>query len=69
MDDNAAVMIWSMLFGAIGLGFFSYGARQKTIVPWAVGTGLMIDPWFITNAYVLVAVDLLLIGIAWFVRL
>ena len=67
--NNSALMIWSVLFGAIGLGFFSYGSRQKAIMPWMVGTGLMIDPWFITNTYALVVVDLLLIALAWFVRL
>ncbi|MGB7757976.1 MAG: hypothetical protein WBL23_18145 [Salinisphaera sp.] len=67
--DNSALMIWSMLFGAVGLGFFTYGSRQKAIVPWLIGTTLMVDPWFITNAYALVAVDLLVIGLAWFVPL
>ncbi|KEZ77317.1 hypothetical protein [Salinisphaera hydrothermalis] len=67
--NNSALMIWSVLFGAIGMGFFAYGSRQKAIVPWMVGTGLMIDPWFITNAYLLVAADLLLIGLAWFIRI
>ena len=30
--NNSALMIWSVLFGAIGLGFFTYGSRQKAIV-------------------------------------
>ncbi|WP_109993087.1 hypothetical protein [Salinisphaera sp. LB1] len=67
--NDSALMIWSVLFGAVGLGFFTYGSRQKAIVPWLVGTVLMIDPWFITNAYLLVAVDVVLIGLAWWIRL
>ncbi|MCB2384592.1 hypothetical protein KV201_20850 [Shewanella sp. SR1] len=28
MLDNPAVLIWSMLFGVFGIGFFTYGKRQ-----------------------------------------
>ena len=31
--DNTAVLLWGLLFGSIGFGFFLYGKRQKTVVP------------------------------------
>ena len=29
---NTAQIIWSMIFGSIGLGFFIYGKKQKAFV-------------------------------------
>jgi len=34
---SVAVLIWGMLFGAIGIGYFLYGKKQKAIVPLCVG--------------------------------
>jgi hypothetical protein len=25
---------WSLIFGCIGLGYFSYGKKQKRTMPW-----------------------------------
>jgi len=58
-----------MLFGAIGLGFFVYGKRQKAIVPLLVGIELFIVPYFISNAYVLVIVGALLVALPYYIRL
>jgi len=58
-----------MLFGAIGLGFFVYGKRQKAIVPLLVGIALFIVPYFISNAYVLVIVGALLVALPYYIRL
>jgi hypothetical protein len=66
---SGASIVWGMLFGAIGLGFFVYGKRQRAIVPLSCGLGLMIFPFFITNTYLLVAVGGGLMAIPYFVRL
>jgi predicted membrane protein len=68
MDSSAQIM-WGMLFGAIGLGFFIYGKRQRAIVPFVVGVTLFIFPYFISNVYLLVLVGVVLVAIPYFIRI
>lgn len=68
MDSSAQIM-WGMLFGAIGLGFFIYGKRQRAIVPFVVGVTLFIFPYFISNVYLLVIVGVVLVAIPYFIRI
>jgi hypothetical protein len=69
MFENTSVLIWGMVFGGIGLGFFIYGKKQKAIVPLVAGMGLFIFPYFISNVYLLVFVCCLLIALPYFVRI
>ncbi len=61
-------LIWSMFFGAIGVGFFMYGRRQKRLVPAISGIGLMVVPYFIDGVGVMVAVCVALMALPYFVR-
>jgi hypothetical protein len=65
---STAVLIWGMLFGAIGFGYFLYGKKQKAIIPLGVGIVLCVFPYFIADVYVLVGVGVILIAIPYFVR-
>jgi len=65
---SVAVLIWGMLFGAIGFGYFLYGKKQKAIIPLCVGIVLCVFPYFIDNLYVLVGVGVTLMAIPYFVR-
>ncbi|HEY6262253.1 MAG TPA: hypothetical protein VIW47_11715 [Nitrospiraceae bacterium] len=67
--DSTAVLLWVLLFGSIGFGFFLYGKKQKTIVPLITGIALCVVPYFIANMYVLVTVGLVLIAVPFFVRI
>jgi hypothetical protein len=67
--DSTAVLLWGLLFGSIGFGFFLYGKKQKTIVPLIMGIALCVVPYFIANMYVLVTVGLVLIAVPFFVRI
>ena len=66
---SVAALIWGMIFGAIGVGFFIYGKKQKAIVPLCVGIALCVFPYFIANVYVLVMVGVILMAIPYFVRI
>jgi predicted membrane protein len=66
---SEASILWGLLFGAIGLGFFVYGKKQRAIVPLSCGIGLMIFPFFVTNTLLLVAFGVVLAAIPYFVRL
>ena len=65
---SVTVLIWGMLFGAIGFGYFLYGKKQKAIIPLCVGIVLCVFPYFIDNLYVLVGVGVTLMAIPYFVR-
>jgi hypothetical protein len=65
---STAVLMWGMLFGSIGVGFFIYGRKQKAVVPLCVGVALCVFPYFIANVYALVFVGVVLMAIPYLVR-
>ena len=67
--SSTAVLMWGMLFGAIGFGFFLYGKKQKKVVPLITGIVLCVVPYFIANIYALVIVGVILMAIPFFVRI
>lgn len=59
-DISVAWMLWSVVFSAVGLGYFVYGRRQKIpLFKWA-GVALLIYPIAVSDTYVLVGVGILL---------
>jgi len=67
--DDTAFLVWGMLFGAIGLGFFIYGKRQKAVVPLFTGIALFVFPYFKSNVHLLVGVGAFLVVLPYFVRI
>ena len=67
MDTSS--LLWGLLFGSIGLGFFVYGRRQRMVVPLVCGVALMIFPYFVSNTMLLVIVGVALIAVPYFVRM
>lgn len=66
---NEAWLLWGMLFGSIGLGFFVYGRKQRKGIPLACGVALMAFPYFVSNTFLLVLIGIVLIAVPYFVRL
>jgi hypothetical protein len=69
MEGSEASIVWSVLFGAIGVGYFIYGRKQRKLVPFISGIALMGVPYFIDNAGAMVAVCVALIALPYFVQL
>ena len=67
--DNTSLLIWSMIPGSIGPGFFIYGKKQKATVPLVTGIGLFIIPYFISDIYILIMSALLLMALPYFVKI
>jgi hypothetical protein len=61
-------IIWGVIFGSIGLGYFVYGKKQNSLVPLVCGIGLMAFPYFVSNTVILVVVGVLLSALPYFVR-
>jgi hypothetical protein len=66
---DTSSLLWGLLFGSIGLGFFIYGKKQKTVVPLFCGLAMMIFPYFVSNTILLVIVGIVLIAIPYFFRM
>ena len=66
---NESWLIWGLLFGAVGLGVFVYGKRQKAVVPLVCGLALMIYPYFVSSTLLLVGIGIVLTAIAFFVKI
>jgi hypothetical protein len=57
-----------LLFSSIGLGYFLYGKKQKTVVPLVCGLALILFPYFISSAALLIAIGIVLAAIPYFIR-
>jgi hypothetical protein len=66
--NGEAALLWGVLFGSVGLGFFIYGKKQSRLVPLVCGLALMLYPYFISNVVALVLVGLALIIVPYFFR-
>jgi len=67
--EGTALLMWGMVFGSVGLGFFTYGKKQKAVVPLFTGVALFVFPYFISNVYILVFVGVALVTLPYFVRI
>lgn len=67
--DSTSLLVWGLLFGAIGLGFFTYGRKQRAIVPLLTGIALCIFPYFVPNVIILLLVGVILVALPYFVRI
>jgi len=65
---NASTLMWGVIFGSIGLGFFVYGKKQKVIIPFISGIGLMVCPYFISNVYYLVITGIVFTALPFIVK-
>jgi hypothetical protein len=63
-----ASLLWGLLFGSIGLGYFIYGKKQRSVVPLVCGLALMLFPYFVPNLMLLVGLGVLLVIIPYFLR-
>lgn len=66
---DSSLLIWGLLFSSVGLGFFLYGKKQKTIIPLLAGIALLVFPFFVTNIYVLVITGSILVALPFFVKI
>ncbi len=67
MDTN--LLIFGCLFSCVGLGFFTYGKKQRSVVPLGCGIGLMIFPYFISDIKLVLLIGIALMLIPYFVRI
>jgi multisubunit Na+/H+ antiporter MnhC subunit len=66
--NTTAELVWAMFFGAVGLGYFTYGRKQRAVVPLVCGVSLFIFPYFMPNVYVLVVTGIVIMVVPYFIR-
>ena len=66
---STSTLLMGVIFGAIGLGFFLYGKKQKAIIPLFCGIVLMILPYFIPNMYILILSGIIIVAIPYFIKI
>lgn len=66
---NSSQLLFGVLFGSIGLGYFLYGKKQKIVVPFIVGILLMTYSYFIENTVLLAGIGTILTILPYFIRL
>jgi hypothetical protein len=67
--NDTSTLLWGVVFGSIGLGFFIYGRKQQSVVPLTAGIALFVAPYVIPNIYLLLLVGIVLVALPYFVRL
>ncbi|MBW2247205.1 MAG: hypothetical protein JRF62_08375 [Deltaproteobacteria bacterium] len=65
---NTSTLMWGVIFGSIGLGFFVYGKKQKAIIPFFSGIGLIVFPYFISNVFILIITGIVLVALPFVIK-
>ncbi|NJN51562.1 MAG: hypothetical protein HC809_07070 [Gammaproteobacteria bacterium] len=65
---NDQTLIWGVLFGSIGLGYAMYGRRQKRVVPFVAGLGLIGYTYFVDSTAAIVLIGLALLAAPFIVK-
>jgi hypothetical protein len=65
---STSLLLWGLLFGSVGFGYFLYGKKQAAIIPLVCGIALMIFPYFVSNVLILVVLGIALAALPYFYR-
>jgi hypothetical protein len=66
--DSSASIIWGVLFGSIGLGYFIYGKKQQLVVALLSGIALCVFPYFVSNVFLNIIIGVVLMALPFFMR-
>lgn len=67
MVDTANI-VWALLFGAVGIGYFTYGRRQDHKSALLAGIALMIYPYFVSGTLAMIAVGAALLALPFLLK-
>jgi len=65
MDTSPAALYLSLLIGAVGAGLLIYGKKQRRWPQLAAGAILCVYPYFVPNAWVMIAIAVALCAGVW----
>lgn len=62
-------LLWGLLFGGVGVGYLVYGRRQRSLMPFLAGLGLLGFPYLVDNTAAFLLVGVVLIALPFVVKL
>jgi hypothetical protein len=65
---DTSLLVFGLIFGSVGFGFFLYGKQQKVVAPLVCGLALMVVPYFISNVIALCVVGIALCAVPYYFR-
>ncbi len=65
---DASSLLWGLLFGSIGMGYFIYGKKKGQLAPILSGIGLMAFTYFVANSILIVLIGIVLMALPYFLR-
>ncbi|THB64979.1 MAG: hypothetical protein D6B27_09410 [Gammaproteobacteria bacterium] len=69
MDNSVSTLMWGIVWGSIGFGYFIYGRKQKAVIPFLCGIALMVLPYLISSALLLFIVCIAVMFIPYYIKI
>jgi len=66
--DSSTSLLWGLLFGSIGMGYFVYGKRQRRGIALLSGIVLIVFPYFVSSWYLIILIGIVLMALPYFIR-
>ena len=65
---TASTLLWGVLFGSVGTGYFVYGKKQRRLVPLLCDIALIVLPYLVTNTWPLILSGVAIAALPYFVK-
>ena len=65
---DSSTLLWGLLYGSIGMGYFVYGKRQQRVAALLSGIGLIVFPYFVSNVWLSLLIGVALMALPYFLR-
>jgi len=66
---DTSMLLWGLLFGSIGMGYFLYGKKRANPVARYSGIALMVYPYFVSSTVALVAIGVVLMLLPKYIKM
>ncbi len=66
---NMATIMWSMVFGSIGMGYVVFGRQQRNGIALVAGLLLCVFPFFVDDTILMIVLGVALMALPWFIRI
>jgi len=67
--DSTPYLLVTVLFSAIGMGYFVYGRRQQRVAALVAGALLMGYPYFVAKVWAMVLLGVAFMALPWLISL
>ena len=65
---DSATLMWGVLFGSIGMGYLTYGKKQRRGIAFLSGIALCSFPYFVSNIFLMILMGAVFMALPYFIR-